>query len=144
MNIKTEYEPEIGQTEMLFETVDMPITSKTIVMWSNEETKLLMDLYGSFINEVGPDKRFPHKKNMWLEISSHYPCRTAKQCEERFKTVLKRKKNNFKLYISETGRKAIDLDNNDTIDDSFLNIKRPRIASNNEGFTTNSKNISCE
>ncbi|XP_037824071.1 uncharacterized protein LOC119612343 isoform X2 [Lucilia sericata] len=92
MEIKTEYETEIGPTQVVFEVVDVPNTTKKIVIWSDIETQQLMDLYESFSPQVGPQMRFKHKKDMWTEIATHFPGRHSKQCEERYKTVLKRKK----------------------------------------------------
>ncbi|KAM7347818.1 uncharacterized protein ACRADG_007297 [Cochliomyia hominivorax] len=146
MNIKTEYEAEVGPTEMVFETVDLtPKTAKTISLWSNAETKQLMDLHRNLINEVGNQKRFKRKKDMWMEISLHFPNRTPKQCEERFKTVLKRKKNNFgKVYISEAKRKTIEiLDNKPEFENKFQIIRRPKVENNREEFLINNKNISA-
>ncbi|XP_023303977.2 uncharacterized protein LOC111685926 [Lucilia cuprina] len=92
MEIKTEYETEIGPTQVVFEVIDVPNTTKKIVIWSESETQQLLDLYENFYPQVGPHMRFKHKKDMWTEIATHFPGRHRKQCEERYKTVLKRKK----------------------------------------------------
>lgn len=125
MEIKTEYEPEFGPTEMVFETVDIPSSSKKIAIWSNSDTRLLMDFHKSLINEVGPEKRFLHKKDMWLEISSQFPNKTPKQCEERYKTVLKRKKKGKeKVYLSEARKKTIDLEAKYSVDNTFEIVRK--------------------
>ena len=51
-----------------------------------------MDLYKEYLPQIGPLKRFKNKKEMWLNIANDYPGKSAKQCEERYKTVLKRKR----------------------------------------------------
>lgn len=53
---------------------------------------MLLDLYASYMPEIGPMKRFKNKKEMWSNISTEICGKSAKQCEERFKTVMKRKK----------------------------------------------------
>lgn len=64
----------------------------SLSVWSDEETKMLIHIYSEYIPEIGPKKRFKQKKDMWMTISSRMPGKTAKQCEERFKTVLRRKR----------------------------------------------------
>lgn len=51
-----------------------------------------MDLYKEYLPQIGPLKRFKNKKDMWANIANEYPGKSAKQCEERYKTVLKRKR----------------------------------------------------
>lgn len=64
--------------------------------WSDAESKLLLDKYGQYLEQIGPLKKFKNKKNMWLQISSDMGDvgyeKTALQCENRYKTILKRKK----------------------------------------------------
>ncbi|XP_065365769.1 myb-related protein B-like [Calliphora vicina] len=130
MEIKTEYEPEFGPTEMVFETVDIPSSSKKIAKWSNTDTRLLMDFHKNLLKEVGPKKRFLHKKDMWLEISSKIPNKTPKQCEERYKTVLKRKKKGKeKVYLSEARRKTIDLEAKYCVENTFEIVRKHPIDS---------------
>ncbi|XP_065364209.1 uncharacterized protein LOC135957399 [Calliphora vicina] len=81
-------------------------------LWSNSETKQLVDLYKRFIGDVGPDKRFTQKKEMWAEISAHFPNKEPKQCETRFMRLLNKQKNRVVKYVrynpSETRRKRND------------------------------------
>lgn len=66
-----------------------------------------MELYKKLIVKVGNE--FLRKKDMWAEISTYLPKKNAKQCEQRFNTVLKRKRKGInKVYISEARRKTID------------------------------------
>lgn len=44
-------------------------------------------------------KRFKRKLDMWSEISSQIGTKNSKQCEERFKTVLRRKKKDFQMVL---------------------------------------------
>ncbi|XP_042148808.1 uncharacterized protein LOC121837286 [Ixodes scapularis] len=63
---------------------------------SEGETRLLLDKYQSYLSRVGPMKTFKNKKAMWAAISediandlgSH---KTADQCQNRFKTIKKRR-----------------------------------------------------
>lgn len=65
--------------------------------WAVEETKLLLDKYETYLSLVGPMKKFKTKKIMWDKISQDIKQilnihRSAIQCENRYKTILKRKK----------------------------------------------------
>ncbi|XP_037824051.1 uncharacterized protein LOC119612330 [Lucilia sericata] len=64
---------------------------KNIQLWSNSETKLLAELYKKLIGEVGPFKRFPTKKDMWAEMSTHFTNKNPKQCESRFMRLVNTK-----------------------------------------------------
>ncbi|XP_054733166.1 uncharacterized protein LOC129241053 isoform X1 [Anastrepha obliqua] len=64
----------------------------SVTVWSESETRLLFDKYASYCPEIGPMKNLRNKKEMWEKISKEIKGKTAKQCEERYKTVLKRKK----------------------------------------------------
>lgn len=76
-----------------------------------------MELYKQLIFKVGDE--FLHKKDMWAEIATYLPKKNARQCEQRFNTVLKRKRKGInKVYISEAKRKTIDCSKN------TLNINR--------------------
>lgn len=64
--------------------------------WDDFASKLLLDKYNDYIANVGPFKKFKNKKSMWEKISSDILEtlnieKTDKQCENRFKTILKRK-----------------------------------------------------
>lgn len=58
---------------------------------------MILDKYDEYISDVGPMKRFKVKRRMWEEITNDINNtlsikRTAQQVENRFKTILKRKK----------------------------------------------------
>lgn len=76
----------------------MEVIEKNDATWQENETKLLLDKYEHFLPLVGPLKKFKTKKNMWVKISQDLEeilgvKRTSVQCENRFKTLMKRKKN---------------------------------------------------
>lgn len=65
-------------------------------VWGEGETRLLLDQYKQYFPHVGPVKRFARKKNMWAQISSDIhtqlgSVKTELQCENRYKTLLKRR-----------------------------------------------------
>ncbi|XP_046805180.1 uncharacterized protein LOC124419486 [Lucilia cuprina] len=88
-----------------------PTTYKRIQMWTDGETRQLLDFYANYMVDIGPMKKFKTKKEMWADIASRIPDKTPKQCEERYKTILKRKKvaveNN---KSSGSKRKSIDFE----------------------------------
>lgn len=66
-------------------------------VWSEGETRLLLDGYSKYLSQVGPMKRFRNKKTMWTQLSKDLAdtlnsSKTWEQCENRYKTVTKRKK----------------------------------------------------
>ncbi|KAF5296966.1 hypothetical protein FQR65_LT10118 [Abscondita terminalis] len=66
-------------------------------LWGEQATKLLLDKYETYLPLVGPLKRFKKKKNLWIAIAEDLENilnikKSASQCENRYKTVLKRKK----------------------------------------------------
>lgn len=65
--------------------------------WSEGETKLLLDKYGQYMVMIGPMKQFKTKKTMWEKIAMDLKnilgvFKTSLQCENRYKTIMKRKK----------------------------------------------------
>lgn len=56
-----------------------------VAVWSDSETRLLLDRYASYFPEIGPMKALRNKKEMWEKISTEIEGRKAKQCEERYK-----------------------------------------------------------
>lgn len=97
--------------------------------WSDEQTRYILDKYYEYLAEVGPLKKFRLKKNMWAQIAKeinekYNSCKTATKIENRYKTVMKRKKkvvgNN-----STSGAKRVKVDFEDelkkitSIDDSI-------------------------
>lgn len=70
--------------------------SVDVAEWGEPDTKLLLDKYEQYLDQIGPFKKFKNKKSIWVKISNDLKIilgveRTAIQCENRFKTVLKRK-----------------------------------------------------
>ncbi|KAH9372665.1 hypothetical protein HPB48_004610 [Haemaphysalis longicornis] len=66
--------------------------------WEEGETRLLLMLYARYSSKVGPMKKFRSKRVMYEHISKEILqstgiYRTQTQCESRFKTIAKRKKN---------------------------------------------------
>ncbi|XP_077497889.1 uncharacterized protein LOC144108556 [Amblyomma americanum] len=66
--------------------------------WTTGETKLLLDCYVRYTPQVGPQRRFRSKKMMYEQIAQDIQrilgvIRTGVQCETRFKTLAKRKRN---------------------------------------------------
>jgi len=67
-----------------------------VCAWSDPEAKLLLEKYDEYVDHVGPMKTFKNKKSMWEKISSDIlenlgSLKTGAQCENRYKTVRKRK-----------------------------------------------------
>lgn len=64
--------------------------------WCEESTRLLLDKYEQYLPVVGPMKQFKCKKSIWIQISNDIATelnivRSSVQCENRYKTILKRK-----------------------------------------------------
>lgn len=65
--------------------------------WSDSAASFMLDKLESYLANIGPMKRFKTKKQMWLQISKDMAemlnvSKTPTQIENRYKTVLKRKK----------------------------------------------------
>ncbi|XP_036339350.1 uncharacterized protein LOC118748780 [Rhagoletis pomonella] len=71
---------------------EIPIRSKTVTVWTEGETLLLLDKYTSYFPDIGPFKQLKTKRDMWMKISAEFDGKSWKQCEERYKTIMKRKK----------------------------------------------------
>ena len=66
------------------------------LVWTDAETTLLLGLYKQYMTRIGPMKQFKTKKSMWIKLSGTLnnkfnTFKTPLQCENRYKTVLKRK-----------------------------------------------------
>ncbi|CAG9820709.1 unnamed protein product [Phaedon cochleariae] len=90
-----EVESENSQEETAASFCDVNINQRC--EWSNGETGMLLDYYEQFMSRVGPMKKFKNKKSMWSKIAEILNekfkiQRTPTQVENRYKTVLKRKK----------------------------------------------------
>ncbi|XP_075559104.1 uncharacterized protein LOC142590638 isoform X1 [Dermacentor variabilis] len=71
--------------------------------WSEEETKLLLDYYTTYIPQVGPHDRFKTKKLMYEEIAREMSRvlnvqRTGAQCKSRLSTLRKQRRKADKNY----------------------------------------------
>ncbi|KAF5307597.1 hypothetical protein FQR65_LT18377 [Abscondita terminalis] len=65
--------------------------------WTDAATTFILEMYREYLSQVGPMKRFKIKKAMWAKISTDLLetldiSKTPLQIENRYKTVLKRKK----------------------------------------------------
>lgn len=65
--------------------------------WTDSATVFILDKYKVYLSQIGPMKKFKSKKIMWAEISKELQenlniSKTPLQVENRYKTVLKRKK----------------------------------------------------
>lgn len=65
--------------------------------WTDSATVFMLDKYKLYLSQIGPMKKFKSKKTMWAEISKKLQqncnvLKTPLQVENRYKTVLKRKK----------------------------------------------------
>nr|XP_054924225.1 uncharacterized protein LOC126526609 isoform X2 [Dermacentor andersoni] len=71
--------------------------------WSEEETKLLLDYYTTYIPQIGPHDRFKTKKLMYEEIAREMSRvlnvqRTGAQCKSRLSTLRKQRRKADKNY----------------------------------------------
>jgi hypothetical protein len=65
--------------------------------WTDSATSFILDKYETYLSDIGPMKRFKTKRLMWLQISADMIkmlniSKSPLQIENRYKTVLKRKK----------------------------------------------------
>lgn len=84
------------------------------ITWCDDSTKLLLDKYEQYLALVGPMKQFKCKKAMWMQIAEDIKTeinivRSATQCENRYKTILKRKNQSTKNNL-QSGAKRIKVD----------------------------------
>ncbi|XP_065305823.1 uncharacterized protein [Dermacentor albipictus] len=73
-------------------------SSSVNAAWTDGETKLLLDYYAKYAPYVGPMKKFKCKRAMFEQIARDMfallnVVRTGVQCESRFKTIAKSKRN---------------------------------------------------
>lgn len=79
--------------------------------WSDESTRLLLDKYADYLELVGPMKQFKNKKLMWMEIAKDLETvlgiqKTHIQCENRYKTILRRKRISDKNNSTSGSKRA--------------------------------------
>lgn len=78
--------------------VTVPPTSRNSgIEWNTNESKILLEHYVRYVPHVGPDKKFRSKREMFKRIAEHLlemtgQHRTAEQCENRYKTIKRRKR----------------------------------------------------
>lgn len=65
--------------------------------WTDGETKLLLEYYERYLHKLGPMKRFKIFNRLFLQISNDLneaidSTKTADQCRNHYKTILKRKR----------------------------------------------------
>ncbi|KAH7953605.1 hypothetical protein HPB49_010554 [Dermacentor silvarum] len=82
-------------------------SSSVNATWSDGETKLLLDYYAKYAPSVGPMKKFKCKRDMFEQIGRDMfallnVVRTRIQCETRFKTIAKRKRNEDRNNTANT------------------------------------------
>lgn len=135
---------EAGYEIALEKNIDLPTCSQMQLQtnisderseeWSDESTKFILDKYSNYLELVGPMKKFKNKKTMWLQIAQDLSIdlsitKTFIQCENRYKTILKRKrvcnKNNstsgskrIKVHFEEEINKIASID--DSIEPEVL------------------------
>lgn len=78
-------------------------TAASFGLWSEEETKLLLDYYTTYTRQVGPHDRFKTKKLMYEEIAREMSRvlntqRTPEQCRSRLTTLRKQRRKADKNY----------------------------------------------
>lgn len=81
------------------------------IEWSEGETLLLLDKYATYLDMVGPMKRFRHKKAMWQHIADEIfqqlgVQKTPMQCMNRLKTV-KRRRTDSRNHNKQSGLQPV-------------------------------------
>lgn len=79
------------------------------VEWNTHESKVLLEHYVRYVPQVGPDKKFRSKKEMFKRIADQIfeatgQRRTGEQCENRYKTIMRRKRRHSDLPTLSTAR----------------------------------------
>lgn len=106
---------ETQESSNFNENAELDASSKSNVdEWSDESTRLLLDKYADYLELVGPMKLFKNKKLMWIEIAKDLEKvlgiqKTYIQCENRYKTILRRKRISQKNN-STSGSKRVKVD----------------------------------
>lgn len=67
------------------------------IEWTEASTAFILDKYSEYLQLVGPLKKYKNKKTMWQSISQELETvlavkKTHLQCENRYKTIIKRKR----------------------------------------------------
>lgn len=96
-NVLTVISSEVVSSDEVDEAEFETLESSHKGEWSDSGTKFMLERYELYVPQVGPSKKFKTKKRMWQEIATdlknilneHF---THVQVENRYKTVMKRKK----------------------------------------------------
>lgn len=96
------------------------ISEKKRLEWGEQDTQILLDKYEIYMKLVGPMKKFKNKKTMWEKISEDIESNmgrkyTSIQVENRFKTLLKRKKDAVE-HNKRSGNDRIDVPYEDQLE----------------------------
>lgn len=97
---------KLGQIE---ETLD----EKKRLEWGKQDTNVLLEKYEIYMKMVGPMKMFKNKKVMWEKITQDIENNmgrkyTSIQVENRFKTLIKRKKDAIE-HNKRSGNERVDI-----------------------------------
>ncbi|CAD7012193.1 unnamed protein product [Ceratitis capitata] len=92
-----------------------------LAIWPDEKTQILFAKYAHYLPEIGPTKKLKNKKEMWLQISLEISGKSPKQCEERYKTVTKRKKSSA---AHKVGAKKKKTEPDDSIDVEVEEVRK--------------------
>ncbi|XP_024876578.1 uncharacterized protein LOC112468781 [Temnothorax curvispinosus] len=125
--------------------------------WGKQDTEILLEKYEIYVKLVGPMKKFKNKKVMWEKIAQDIEDTigrkyTSIQVENRFKTLLKRKKDAIQ-HNKRSGNDRVDVPYEDqlekiaSLDDSIkqemlMSINNTRILKNNESSSDQSTSSS--
>jgi len=125
---------------------ELDASTSNVDEWSDESTRLLLDKYADYLELVGPMKKFKNKKIMWIQIAKDLEAvlgiqKTYIQCENRYKTILRKKRVSDKNN-STSGSKRVNVSFENEIkqiaakDDSI----EPEVLQNANNFVVNVKN----
>lgn len=62
--------------------------------FSKQQSEFLVDLFGEFVDDVGPAKKFGNKKKMFAAIATKlyekfHTCFTSEQCNQKYNNIAK-------------------------------------------------------
>ncbi|KAH7955067.1 hypothetical protein HPB49_024350 [Dermacentor silvarum] len=111
-------------------------TSTAGIEWNSHESKILLENYVRYVPQVGPDKKFRSKKDMFKRIADHIfeatgQRRTGEQCENRYKTIMRRKRRHGEGSSKGLARARILLNSasvaEDGEDEQFMEEEEPEV-----------------
>ncbi|XP_075546944.1 uncharacterized protein LOC142580063 isoform X1 [Dermacentor variabilis] len=109
---------------------------KRSIEWNSHESKVLLENYVRYVPQVGPDKKFRSKKEMFKRIADHIfeatgQRRTGEQCENRYKTIMRRKRRHGEGRSTGLARARILLHTaagaEDGEDEQFIEEEEPEV-----------------